>query len=315
MRGGTGSGTHSHSHSQLPLPLPGRPNPEKSLEELTHQDIMQLTREDCRRYLKEKGMRRPSWNKSQAIQQVLSLKNLFHSTPDDYDDTKTAKEKENAEDPDPASSSFNASPLPLSAESLKLDWLADAELPVLASQPPSISGQNVFFNASSTKQSGAAQLTIFYSGNVNVYNDVPAEKAQAIMLLAGAANHLPCSRLPNVQLQDAPYPTTCIPAGTPTAQILHKETPVTRKASLQRFLEKKKDRGRCKTSASASKRPPMLMGMFMHPSYWSEAGKKKAATKSTSTSTSTSPSPTRPPQTPSSDEQALVRKSMIEEAS
>ncbi|KAJ7521402.1 hypothetical protein O6H91_19G052000 [Diphasiastrum complanatum] len=57
-----------------------RPFLDKPLEELTDGDILQLTREDCRRYLKEKGMRRPSWNKFQAIQQVLSLKGLLDST-------------------------------------------------------------------------------------------------------------------------------------------------------------------------------------------------------------------------------------------
>ncbi|XP_057460592.1 protein TIFY 4B-like [Actinidia eriantha] len=55
---------------------------DKPLHQLTEEDISQLTREDCRRYLKEKGMRRPSWNKSQAIQQVISLKTLLETTPD-----------------------------------------------------------------------------------------------------------------------------------------------------------------------------------------------------------------------------------------
>ncbi|KAL6956399.1 Protein TIFY 4B-like isoform X1 [Sarracenia purpurea var. burkii] len=55
---------------------------DKPLHQLTEEDISQLTREDCRRYLKEKGMRRPSWNKSQAIQQVISLKTLLETSPD-----------------------------------------------------------------------------------------------------------------------------------------------------------------------------------------------------------------------------------------
>ncbi|KAM7527220.1 hypothetical protein LguiB_030630 [Lonicera macranthoides] len=55
---------------------------DKPLHLLTEEDISQLTREDCRRYLKEKGMRRPSWNKSQAIQQVISLKTLLETTSD-----------------------------------------------------------------------------------------------------------------------------------------------------------------------------------------------------------------------------------------
>ncbi|MBA0619656.1 hypothetical protein Godav_005474, partial [Gossypium davidsonii] len=59
------------------------PSPlDKPLNQLTEDDISQVTREDCRRYLKEKGMRRPSWNKSQAIQQVISLKTLLETTSD-----------------------------------------------------------------------------------------------------------------------------------------------------------------------------------------------------------------------------------------
>ena len=97
---------------------------DKPLNQLTEDDISQLTREDCRKYLKEKGffffnffywfnyyielfiflftfffkcgnfggcelltrvrtgMRRPSWNKSQAIQQVISLKALLEPSED-----------------------------------------------------------------------------------------------------------------------------------------------------------------------------------------------------------------------------------------
>ncbi|CAI9781202.1 unnamed protein product [Fraxinus pennsylvanica] len=56
---------------------------DKPLQQLTEEDISQITREACRRYLKEKGMRRPSWNKSQAIQQVIMLKRLLETTTSD----------------------------------------------------------------------------------------------------------------------------------------------------------------------------------------------------------------------------------------
>lgn len=115
---------------------------DKPLHLLTEDDISQLTREDCRRFLKDKGvplspsltpslplrlsqshlqfiyiyninicrictsmwngawerclcgdrtgMRRPSWNKSQAIQQVISLKALLE-TSSDYEATEAPK--------------------------------------------------------------------------------------------------------------------------------------------------------------------------------------------------------------------------------
>ena len=57
-------------------------------------------------------------------------------------------------------------------DTVNLEWLGKTDLPVLASQPLHIAQQNVFSSSSSVKQFGT-QLTIFYSGNVNVYDDVP----------------------------------------------------------------------------------------------------------------------------------------------
>lgn len=44
----------------------------KPLEELMDSDIMELSREDCRQYLQERGLQKLSWNNQHSIQQVLS---------------------------------------------------------------------------------------------------------------------------------------------------------------------------------------------------------------------------------------------------
>lgn len=320
--------------------LPARTNLEKPLEDLSHEDIMQLTREDCRRYLTEKGMRRPSWNKSQAIQQVLSLKKLFESGPNDEKISATTNglnPDENSKESASISLLYGSQPESHSVvfagkdlDTINLEWLGKTDLPVLASQPLHIAQQNVFSSSSSVKQS--AQLTIFYSGNVNVYEDVPVEKAQEIMLLAGSRNYPPsstCQSSRNTQQNAvrAAYPSN--PTNTPSiygtgpplaagasssvmSSPIHKESPITRKASLQRFLEKRKDRSRGKLGAPTISKKPLLMGMFMHPSivqhqYWTDTAKRKSGKSEMPRS---SISPTRPPQTPrraSSDEQLGAR--------
>ncbi|OVA11209.1 Tify [Macleaya cordata] len=97
---------------------------------------------------------------------------------------------------------------PLAASNLKQQPLGG--IPVMASHLPtagSMAGSADQRNMS--KPAGApAQLTIFYGGSVNVYDDVSPEKAQAIMFLAGngtSAN--PNIAAPRAQVQ-APIPKT-----------------------------------------------------------------------------------------------------------
>lgn len=116
---------------------------DKPLGELTEEDISQLTREDCRRYLKEKGMRRPSWNKSQAIQQVISLKTLLETRADSADASdairlkvaSVAPEPENltqmeSASPDESTSDRTKDPLP---SSVAVD--ASCQIPATANGP------------------------------------------------------------------------------------------------------------------------------------------------------------------------------------
>ncbi|KAI3720149.1 hypothetical protein L6452_21060 [Arctium lappa] len=103
----------------------------------------------------------------------------------------------------------------------------------------------------------SVQLTIFYGGMVNVYNDISPEKAQAIMLLAGNGGrvqaHMAMPRTPSgdganktLSSQGSVGPSTGTgppPNGMSSlGRMIQSAVPQMRGASLARFLEKRKER-------------------------------------------------------------------------
>ncbi|KAK9131465.1 hypothetical protein Sjap_011952 [Stephania japonica] len=79
-----------------------------------------------------------------------------------------------------------------------------------------------------------AQLTIFYGGKVVVFDNLTVEKANEVMLLASKANS---QVVVNNQMSSAAQEAHQRPP-----QAIPTDLPIARKASLQRFLEKRKDR-------------------------------------------------------------------------
>ncbi|KAJ0734874.1 putative transcription factor TIFY family [Helianthus annuus] len=243
---------------------------DKPLHQLTEDDISQLTREDCRRFLKQKGMRRPSWNKSQAIQQVIMLKALLEPSPDSDDGgRKLYIASRNQKSPAaPVQKGTSAeTEISVSAEESvpghrndteKCDALGDNDS---APPPPTrISG-----GSEETK----GQMTIFYSGKVNVYDDVPADKAQALFQLAASPLQFPLEypydgnmlQAPNINVGPVVSPVLQTVRVTDNYR-LHKEEgsvlrednsaegSASRKASVQRYLEKKRFKSKRKAGAT-----------------------------------------------------------------
>ncbi|KAH8964714.1 hypothetical protein BDL97_04G081500 [Sphagnum fallax] len=199
---------------------------------------------------------------------------------------------------------------------------------ITGQQPPQMQGRNMqsssrlAYTGGMGMQQRTAQLTIFYAGVVNVYDDISLEKAQAIMMLASNANsrsstHTDAptsvgSSRPFSAPMSGPQPSPASPAPPttqttttagvtvpsaalpppellpvliastlrqPTVRNVQIELPQARKASLARFLEKRKDRARSKGPY-----PPKTDGSTTPP-------REKSPTPPSSKPQSRSPSP------------------------
>lgn len=101
-------------------------------------------------------------------------------------------------------------------------------------------------------------LTIFYDGRVVVLEDFPADKAKELMQLAGSSSSSSASSSSEVAAgSSSPAVAAAQPAAAPSADL-----PMARKVSLQRFLQKRKERiGAIQpypkvTTTAASSAPP-----------------------------------------------------------
>nr|ABK26895.1 unknown [Picea sitchensis] len=101
--------------------------------------------------------------------------------------------------------------------------------------------------AKAPEQQSTAQLAIFYNGMVNVY-DVPPEKAEAIMRFAGdnSLNKTSTPKINSCKIKQILKPLPSKPASNADNEDQPERHPVgleiVRKLSVQRFLQKRKDR-------------------------------------------------------------------------
>lgn len=115
-------------------------------------------------------------------------------------------------------------------------------------------------NSNGTRKIMPTQLTIFYAGSVSVFDAVTAEKVRELMLIAAADAANKTADVKNGGTSGPPSPLVCTGSsslqnsapGSPVVQPypdqkssickLQAEFPIARRHSLQRFLEKRRDR-------------------------------------------------------------------------
>ncbi|GLJ49986.1 hypothetical protein SUGI_1063120 [Cryptomeria japonica] len=100
--------------------------------------------------------------------------------------------------------------------------------------------------ATTTNRTSSAQLTIFYNGAVKVYDHVSSRKAEAIIMLAFAnEDALPSTTASNCLRKKSDSNSEESTGGVKQSHAVetsNSNLPIANKLSLQRFLQKRKDR-------------------------------------------------------------------------
>ncbi|MQM13192.1 hypothetical protein Taro_046115 [Colocasia esculenta] len=125
------------------------------------------------------------------------------------------------------------------------------------------------------------QLAIFFDGSVCVYDDIPLERVQAILLIAAATASAVRTSSPvllnSPSLQSSstsPHNQQQLPENTVSSICkLQAELPLARRNSLQRFLEKRRDRvwqwiGLVCSSRVGERGPVSSRKIFRQPGEW-----------------------------------------------
>ncbi|CAL9205436.1 unnamed protein product [Musa hybrid cultivar] len=115
------------------------------------------------------------------------------------------------------------------------------------------------------REAARGQLTIFYGGKVLVFDNFPAEKAKDLMQLATKGNSASQNSVSSRSVSVS-YQTSTLAPITANNSLVHMsrsaqpnlpDLPIARKASLQRFLEKRKDRINARSPYQVSASPEM----------------------------------------------------------